>query len=120
MHEREVDLRRVQINEMREKITSTLRTYKTSLAEKNKIIAQKGKEVKKENEYMFQLQKMSIDEYNKNICNTIKSQEKSYQEKKKRDEVERKLKLKAELERKIMEESKKKIVCDVTIKYIKK
>lgn len=72
---------------MREKIRSTLKTYKDGLIEKNKVLAQKGKEVKKENEFLYSLYKQSIDERNKNICTAIKAQEKDIIEKRKREEV---------------------------------
>ena len=92
---------------MREKISQSLKTFKTAFIEKNRILAQKGREVKKENEYVFNIQKQSIDERNKNICVAIKSQEKEYQDKKKREEIDRKRKLKVELEKRLMEEEKK-------------
>lgn len=87
LNEREIDLRRIQINEMREKINATLKTFKINLIEKNRIVAQKGREQKKENEYVYNIQKQSIDEKNRSICTTIKSQEIEYKDRKKREEV---------------------------------
>jgi hypothetical protein len=72
---------------MKEKITNVLKTYKNTQIEKNRILAQKAKEIKLENQYLASLQKMSIDEKNKNICSTIKEQEKQNSDKKKREEV---------------------------------
>ncbi len=72
---------------MREKISNAIRNHKKGLMEKNQIIAQKGREVKLENEYIHDLKKQSIDERNKQVCQTIKSQEKGYLDKKKRSEV---------------------------------
>jgi len=72
---------------MREKINATLKTFKINLIEKNRIVAQKGREQKKENEYVYNIQKQSIDEKNRSICTTIKSQEIEYKDRKKREEV---------------------------------
>ncbi len=72
---------------MREKITTALKTHKITITEKNKLLAQKGKEIKIENEYISNLQKQSIDERNRNICYAIKSQEKGFLERKKREDV---------------------------------
>jgi len=72
---------------MREKIAITLKTFKISLIERNKILAQKGREIKRENEYVYNIQKQSIDERNKTICLSIKSQENEFRERKKREEV---------------------------------
>jgi len=74
---------------MREKINATLKTFKINLIEKNRIVAQKGREQKKENQNVYSFHKQIIDEKNRSICTTIKSQEVGYKDRKKREEVRR-------------------------------
>jgi hypothetical protein len=77
----------MQINEMREKIRNTIKTFKIGLTEKNKLLAQKGRDIKRENNYVYSIQLQSIEEKNRNICSAIKSQEKERLDRKKRSEV---------------------------------
>jgi len=72
---------------MKEKIKTVLTTHKIICMEKNKILAQKFKEQRDEGLHQASLQKQSMNERNKAICQAVKSDEKYLLEKKKRDEV---------------------------------
>jgi hypothetical protein len=110
---REINQRRNNTEKIKENLNSSIRGWRTNLESKNKTIVNEYKNEKVLNEKFVEINKLEETEKKKQICNEIKVQKLWSAEKKKRDDLERKLKMRLELEAKILEEERVKILCQV-------
>jgi hypothetical protein len=83
----EIQNKKNQINEMKEKISNCLTTWRSNLAEKNKGELLKMKLQKMENELIIEMNKKEVEKKNKNSCETIKVQKATSNQLKKKEEV---------------------------------
>jgi chromosome segregation ATPase len=104
--QKELKERSEKMQQMKEDIKSTLKTYRDSVREKNLKEAQKQKEIKNEILELKKEQQNEILNKNKLTKKIVRDQIKGFSEKKKQDEVKRKLQLKEELAKKMKEEPK--------------
>lgn len=100
----ELKQKKNQINVMRENTKNVVTNWKNNLTEKNKSELQKFKMIREENEKFVSSIKQEDEEKNKQQCIQIKSQIINSNEKRKKLEFDRKLKMKQMLEAKINEE----------------
>lgn len=111
----ELQLKKAQIGVMRDNIKNVITNWKSNLAEKNKSESQKLKMIREENEKFINLLKQEEEEKNKQQCIQIKSSIINGVDRRKKQEQEKKLKMKQMLEAKIAEEMNLKNMYDEKI-----
>lgn len=104
--QKEAKLKSEKMQMMRENIQHTLKNYHKEVAEKNREEALKQKMIKEEILEIKKEQQNEILEKNKMTQKIVKEQLKGFAEKKKQDELKKKLKMKEDLVRKMKEEEK--------------
>ena len=104
--QKEAKIKSEKMQMMRENIQHTLKNYHKEVAEKNREEALKQKMIKEEILEIKKEQQNEILEKNKMTQKIVKEQLKGFAEKKKQDELKKKLKMKEDLVRKMKEEEK--------------
>jgi hypothetical protein len=104
--QKEAKIKSEKLQMMRENIQHTLKNYHKEVAEKNREEALKQKMIKEEILEIKKEQQNEILEKNKMTQKIVKDQIKGFAEKKKQEEIKKKIKMKEELARKMKEEEK--------------
>lgn len=106
---------RIQNNHQRDGIRITLSNWRNELAEKKQNEAVKAKMEKNEIEKIIQMKKIEKENENKKMHDKVKKEYFEKEQKKKKDDYLRKLKMKKELENKIKNELNEKSIIDNSI-----
>jgi len=110
--EQELQLKKAQIGVQKDNIKNVVTNWKNNLAEKNKSESRKLKMIKSENEKFINLLKQEEEEKNKQQCIQIKGSIVNSLDRRKKQEQEKKLKMKQMLEARIAEEMNLKNIYD--------